>query len=91
QTQIETFAATDADMVAAFTVNYADEAIGVIQAAQACAMPVAIAFTLETDGRLPSGDSLADVIARTDAETHDYAAYFMINCAHPSHFASMLA
>ena len=91
QPQIETFAATDADMVAAFTINYVDEAIGVIQAAQACAMPVAISFTLETDGRLPSGETLADAIARTDAATDHYAAYFMINCAHPSHFASMLA
>ncbi|MBN3766323.1 homocysteine S-methyltransferase family protein [Burkholderia sp. Ac-20365] len=89
--QIEVFAASDADMVAAFTINYAEEAIGVIQAAHACAMPVAIAFTLETDGRLPSGESLADAIARTDTATNGYAAYFLINCAHPSHFASTLA
>jgi S-methylmethionine-dependent homocysteine/selenocysteine methylase len=90
QTQIETFAATDADMVAAFTINYAEEAIGVIRAAKACAMPVAIAFTLETDGRLPSGESLHDAIVRTDDATQTWAAYFMINCAHPSHFAATL-
>lgn len=88
--QIETFAQTDADMVAAFTMNYVEEAIGIVNAAKACAVPVAISFTLETDGRLPSGDSLREAIARTDAETGGSAAYYMINCAHPTHFQAIL-
>ncbi|WP_229425232.1 homocysteine S-methyltransferase family protein [Massilia sp. Se16.2.3] len=83
--QIATFAATDADMVAAFTITYPDEAIGIVDAAAACDMPVAISFTLEHGGRLPSGDPLDEAIARTDAETGAYPAYYMINCAHPSH------
>ena len=53
--QIETFAATDADMVCALTMNYVEEAIGIALAAKACAIPVALSFTLETDGRVPSG------------------------------------
>lgn len=85
--QIETFAATDADMVAAFTMNYVEEAIGIVNAARAQAMPVVISFTVETDGRLPSGESLDEAITATDAETAGYAAYYMINCAHPTHFA----
>jgi S-methylmethionine-dependent homocysteine/selenocysteine methylase len=88
--QIRTFAQTDADMVAAFTMNYVEEAIGIVHAARAAAMPVAISFTLETDGRLPSGDRLQQAIARTDAETSGYAAYYMINCAHPTHFDHVL-
>ncbi|MEO8005369.1 MAG: homocysteine S-methyltransferase family protein [Betaproteobacteria bacterium] len=88
--QIDTFAGTDADMVSAFTINYPEEAIGVVQAARAASMPVAISFTVETNGCLSSGDSLATAIQRTDAETGDYAAYFMINCAHPSHFEQLL-
>jgi S-methylmethionine-dependent homocysteine/selenocysteine methylase len=88
--QIRTFAATDADMVAAFTMNYPEEAIGIASAAKASGMPVAIAFTVETDGRLPSGDSLADAIARTDDATDAHPAYYMINCAHPSHFRAVL-
>ena len=88
--QIRTFAATDADMIAAFTMNYPEEAIGVASAAKASGMPVAISFTVETDGRLPSGDSLADAIARTDAATGSHPAYYMINCAHPSHFRAVL-
>lgn len=88
--QIETFAQTDADMVAAFTMNYTEEAIGIVHAARAAALPVAISFTLETDGCLPSGDTLQQAIERTDAETDGYAAYYMINCAHPTHFERVL-
>lgn len=83
--QIETFAGTDADMVAAFTMNYPEEAIGIALAARAARMPVAISFTTETDGRLPSGVSLSEAIARTDDATGGYPVYYMINCAHPTH------
>ena len=88
--QIRTFAQTEADMVAGFTMNYVEEAIGIAAAAQACGIPAAISFTLETDGRLPSGDTLASAIRRTDDETGGYPAYYMLNCAHPTHFASVL-
>jgi homocysteine S-methyltransferase len=88
--QVDVFAQTDADMAAAFTMNYVEEAIGIVQAARAAAMPVAIAFTVETDGRLPSGDTLEAAITRTDDETDGYAAYYMINCAHPTHFRGTL-
>jgi S-methylmethionine-dependent homocysteine/selenocysteine methylase len=88
--QIETFAATEADMVAAFTMNYVDEAIGIVRAAAACAMPVAISFTVETDGRLPSGATLQEAIELTDDATGTGPAYYMINCAHPTHFQHAL-
>lgn len=90
-TQVRTFAATDADMVAGFTMTYAEEAIGIAQAAKASGMPVALSFTVETDGRLPSGEPLGDAIMRTDAATGAYPTYYMINCAHPSHFRAVLA
>lgn len=89
--QVATFAATEADMVSAFTIAYPDEAIGIVDAAAACDMPVVISFTLELDGRLPSGDRLSEAIARTDLETGGYAAYYMINCAHPAHVAPALS
>jgi len=88
--QVEVFAGTHADMIAAFTMNYAAEAIGITLAARDAKMPVAISFTLETDGRLPSGQSLADAITETDAISGVYPAYYMINCAHPTHFESVL-
>jgi hypothetical protein len=88
--QVETFAATDADMVAAFTMNYVEEAVGIALAARQHSIPLALSFTLETDGKLPSGQSLVEAIERVDAESDEYPAYYMINCAHPSHFADVL-
>jgi S-methylmethionine-dependent homocysteine/selenocysteine methylase len=88
--QIATFADTAADMVTAVTMTHADEAVGVVRAAAGADVPVAISFTLETDGRLPSGQELADAVEQVDAETDRAAAYFMVNCAHPTHFAHVL-
>jgi S-methylmethionine-dependent homocysteine/selenocysteine methylase len=88
--QIGTFADTDADMVTAMTMTYAGEAIGVTRAAAAAGIPAVISFTLETDGRLPSGQELGEAIAETDAATDSGPAYYMINCAHPTHFEHVL-
>ena len=89
--QIRVFSETAADMVAAITMTYPDEAIGIARAATAAGMPAAISFTVETDGRLPSGHTLGEAIEQVDAETGGSAAYFMVNCAHPTHFAGVLA
>jgi homocysteine S-methyltransferase len=89
-TQIGTFADTAADMVTAITMTYADEAIGLARAAHVAGLPVVISFTLETDGRLPSGQGLGEAIAEVDASTDAAPAYYMINCAHPTHFDAAL-
>jgi len=91
EAQISTFAETTADLVTAYTLNYADEAVGVVRAAARAGIPSVISFTVETDGRLPSGQALRDAIAEVDGETDDAAAYFMVNCAHPTHFEHVLA
>ncbi len=88
--QVRTFADTDADMIGAFTMNYVEEAVGIAQACRDSAMPLALSFTVETDGKLPSGQPLVEAIERVERETDEYAAYFMINCAHPTHFAGIL-
>ena len=88
--QIETFADTAADMVTAITMNYVHEAIGIVRAAQRAGMPVAISFTVETGGRLPTGQPLRAAVQAVDAATGRYPAYYMINCAHPSHFDGVL-
>jgi S-methylmethionine-dependent homocysteine/selenocysteine methylase len=89
-TQIGTFAETEADMATAITMTYAEEAIGVTRAAKRVGLPVAISFTVETDGRLPSGQPLAEAILATDEATDGGPAYYMINCAHPTHFEAVL-
>lgn len=88
--QVQTFSQTDADMITAMTINYIEEAIGIVKAARDTSMPVVISFTVETNGRLPTGDTLGHAITRTDEATGGYAKYFMINCAHPTHFSHVL-
>ncbi len=88
--QIEGLATTEVDMVSALTLTYAAEAIGIVRAAEATGMPVAISFTLETDGALPDGSSLAAAIGEVDEATGSWPAYYGINCAHPTHFEGVL-
>jgi S-methylmethionine-dependent homocysteine/selenocysteine methylase len=89
--QIETFAETSADLITALTMTYAHEAAGIARAAVTHGMPVVISFTIETDGRLPSGQSLGDAIEQVELATDGAPAYFMVNCAHPTHMAPAFA
>ncbi len=89
--QIDTFGHTEADLVTAFTITYTDEAIGMVRAAQSVNMPIVIGFTVETDGKLPSGQTIKDAIETVDKVTSNYTAYYMINCAHPTHFQGSLS
>lgn len=88
--QIAAFSVGGADMVTAITMNYVEEAIGIARAASSTSMPVAISFTVETDGKLPTGQTLKDAIAQVDEATDGAPVYYMINCAHPTHFESTL-
>jgi S-methylmethionine-dependent homocysteine/selenocysteine methylase len=90
-TQVGTFADTAADLVTGVTLTYVAEAIGIARAATAAGVPVVISYTVETDGRLPSGQQLGDAIAECDDATGGAPAYYMVNCAHPTHFAGALA
>ena len=87
--QIDTFARAGADMVSALTLTSTGEAIGIVQAARAAGLPVAISFTVETDGQLPGGIPLARAIAEVDDAARP--DYFMVNCAHPAHIGPALA
>jgi S-methylmethionine-dependent homocysteine/selenocysteine methylase len=88
--QVGVFAETAADLVSALTMTYAEEAIGIVRAARAAGIPGVVSFTVETDGRLPSGQPLAEAIEQVDEETEGAAAYFIVNCAHPTHFEHAL-
>jgi homocysteine S-methyltransferase len=88
--QARAFAVSAADLVTAITMTYADEAAGVAMAAREAGMPVVLSFTVETDGRLPTGQPLHEAIGQVDQVTAAYPAYYMINCAHPDHFAAVL-
>ncbi len=89
--QINWLAETPVDMITAMTFTQSDEAIGAIRAAHRAELPIAVSFTVETNGLLPNGQSLADAIDQVDRETNSQAIYFMINCAHPDHFPQNLS
>ncbi len=89
--QSETFAGSGADMIGALTIDSAEEAVGIARAAEKAGMPVAISFTVETDGRLATGQPLRAAIEQVDDITAGYPVYYMLNCAHPSHFDAALA
>jgi homocysteine S-methyltransferase len=88
--QIECLAGTPVDVVTGMTLGYVDEAVGIAVAARRFGLPVVISFTVETDGRLPSGIDLGEAIRATDDATAGYVTHFMINCAHPTHFDAVL-
>lgn len=86
--QVRAFAAAGADLVTAYTLADAGEAAGIARSARESGLPVALSFTLETDGRLPGGDTLAGAIATVDAT--DPPDYYLVNCAHPEHLSRAL-
>lgn len=88
--QIESFAGAGADRVTMLTATHSGEAIGVVRAARKAGLPVVIAFTVETDGALPSGQPLAEAVVEVDEATGGAALHFGINCAHPDHFTATL-
>jgi len=88
--QIGWFADTEVDFVSAFTISTVNEGVGIIKAAREAGLNCVLAYTVETDGRLPDGTPLSEAIRETDARTDASAAYYMVNCAHPSHFRGAL-
>lgn len=88
--QARAFAEAGAEMISAITMTYAEEAIGITRAAGSVSLSAVVSLTVETDGRMPSGQPLADAIAQIDAATTTPPAYYMVNCAHPTHFIDRL-
>ena len=88
--QIKAFKKAEVDMVSAITLTYTEEAIGATLAAKENNLPIVISLTVETDGKMPNGDSLEKAIYQIDKATSDYPLYYMINCAHPSHFIDVI-
>ncbi len=83
--QVRALADAGAHVIAAYTLSDAAEAAGVVRAAREAGVPVEISFTVETDGLLPSGRTLADTIEHVDAIAAPDG--YLLNCAHPDHLA----
>ena len=89
--QVTSLTGAKADMICALTMTNVPEAIGVVRAAQSNDIPVCIAFTVETDGNLPTGQSLKCAIESVDHATDSGPVYYMVNCAHPTHFDNVVS
>lgn len=88
--QIESLMGTAVDLLSAYTFSNSAEATGFVRAGRNAGLPSVVAFTVETDGRLPTGQTIDAAISEVDATTNAGAAYFMVNCAHPDHFSAVL-
>ena len=88
--QLETFAEEGVDIASAFTITHPGEAIGMVNVAHDLGLPFALSFTVETDGRLPTGQDLDSALSEVEAATGGYVRYYGINCAHPEHFSEPL-
>ncbi len=88
--QLRAFAEAGADLATVYTLTNTAEAIGIVRAAGDFGLPVAISFTVETDGRLPDRSTLGEAVRTVDAATDGAAAHFLVNCAHPRHVAAGL-
>lgn len=88
--QMQSLKDTSVDLVTAYTFNRPSEAAGCILAAQDAGLPIIMSLVVETDGRLADGSRLVDAIDQIDGETNSAAQFFMVNCAHPTHFATAL-
>lgn len=88
--QIRALAEGGVDLISAITMTYPAQAIGVARAAKRHGLPHVVSFTVETDGRLPNGQTLQAAIAEVDAATDGSPLFYMVNCAHPTHFQHAL-
>ncbi len=86
--QVDALARAGADLISAMTMTHAAEAIGIAGAAAAAGLPCVISFTVETDGRLPSGQPLEEAIYDVE-QLETPPLWYMVNCAHPDHFGDL--
>ena len=89
--QVKTLADAGVDIISILTVNYVEEGVGVANAVASTGVPAVISFTVETDGVLPDGNTLAAAIEQVDKEADVAPAYYMVNCAHPDHVIGTLS
>lgn len=81
---------TTVDLVTAYTFNRPSEAAGCVLASKDIGLPIILSLVVETDGCLADGTALIDAIEQIETETDGAPLFYMINCAHPTHFADVI-
>jgi S-methylmethionine-dependent homocysteine/selenocysteine methylase len=90
--QIKALRSGGADVITAMTMTHGEEVEGILRAcmSSAAGLPAIVSWTVEVDGRLPSGDELGSIISRLDSVDGVIpAAYHMMNCSPATHFEKM--
>jgi len=89
--QLATLKAAKVDFACALTFNNTPEAIGVARAATTIGVPLTVSLTVNSNGRLKSGPTVAEAVKSIDAEAGKSApAFYMLNCSHPVEFEPAL-
>lgn len=88
--QIEALAKAGVDLVVALTMTSKSETVGLLRAAARAGLPVVVSPTLETDGRLPDGSGLGELVDGVDGATGGQPVGYMVNCVHPTHVTPAL-
>ncbi len=88
--QLSALKETSVDLVTGYTFNRTGEAAGCILASQDIGLPIIMSLVVETDGCLADGTPLIDAIDQIEAQTDGSALFYMVNCAHPTHFADVI-
>lgn len=82
--QAECFHKAGADFLYAGIMPTLPEAAGMAQAMAKTGIPYIISFTIQEDGKLIDGTTIADAIQYIDAVTEKKPVCYMTNCVHPS-------
>lgn len=88
--QIDMLKDAGADLVTAATFSSPTEAAGLVRAAAAAGVPVAVSF-IAKGGKLSGGETLSEAIGMVDDATDGAALHFTINCTHPTEFEAGLS
>jgi homocysteine S-methyltransferase len=82
------------EMITCATMTHVSEALGVAMAAANAGLPLNLGATVETNGRLPDGTQLSEFVQQIDAALDSKGLtrplFYMVNCAHPTHFDAVL-
>ncbi len=80
---VEHYAGAGADFLYASLIPTLPEAAGLARAADESGLPYLMSFTIQQDGRLMDGTTIADAIAYIDSITVNQPVLYMTNCVHP--------
>ena len=87
---VEKFQKAGADFLYAGIMPTLSEAAGLARAADSTGLPYIISFTIQQDGKLIDGTTIADAICYIDERTENKPVCYMANCVHPQNVASAM-